>query len=66
MKNNELRIVIMEQVAPCRWQIVNKQGYKLMEDIMIGIYDQAEDFVKAYISSYGDVSYIMKPLKEKL
>lgn len=58
--------VIMRQISRSRWEIRTDHGIVLRDEIMLGRIDEAEEYVKQYISSYPNWIYELKPLTEDL
>jgi len=57
--------LVMKQQTPCRWQITTEKGIVLKDDIMLGTFLEAEDYVKRYVSSFSNFIYEMKPIADK-
>ena len=63
MQSNKL--VKMIQIHQANWTIQTATGTILKEDITLGLYDEAEEYVRKYITSFSGWSYEMLPLKPK-
>lgn len=57
-----MNTVLMIQESKNRWRIESEKGIVLQSDIRLGTVFEAEDYIKAYISSFLNWTYIMKPL----
>lgn len=56
-------IVIMKQTSQYTWKIVSKKtGHIIMADIHVNDKTKAEDYIKAYISSFHGWGYEMDAL----
>lgn len=58
-------IVKMIQISKYEWNIVSDKGYLLQNHIYFASMDKAEEYVKAFISSYNGWSWQMMPLKSE-
>lgn len=56
--------VYMVQIFAYKWQIQNEKGLVLCDDIQVPKH-QAEDYVRAWVSSFHCWNYVMKPLEAK-
>lgn len=56
-------VVKMVQVSQYKWKIVSDRGIVLQEPIYIASI-KAEEYIKAYISSYQGWGYEVKPLRK--
>lgn len=56
----------MKQLDAGRWMIFSEKGEPLTGSLVYGSNDpRVEEYVKAYISSWHDWSYVIEPLEEK-
>lgn len=56
----------MVQVNKSCWEIRTEHGIVLSDGIILGRIDEAEEYVRRYISSYSNWTYELKPLTEDL
>jgi hypothetical protein len=59
------KTVKMIQVFKCNWKIENLKGDTLKDNITVGTLYEAEQYVKAYVSSFMNWNYEMVPLKKE-
>lgn len=56
-----MKKVVMEQTSNYRWRLVSPSGHVMVDDKDFASAKDAEDWVIAYISSFNDWSYEMRP-----
>lgn len=56
------KCILMIQTSNHRWTLKTKKGIVLLDDIHVNSAYEAEQYVKAYISSYNDWSYEVQPI----
>lgn len=54
--------VRMVQDMPAKWHIVSNSGIILQRGITVGTIHDAEQYVRAYVSSFNDWTYEVVPL----
>lgn len=57
------KCVQMVQVGRYRWNLFAPKGHILVEDMNFADGYRAEQWVKSYVSSWNDWSYVIKPLQ---
>jgi hypothetical protein len=58
-------VVKMIQMSQYGWKIVSQKGNVLQEGIYFANLSKAEEYIKAYISSYLNWTYEMVPLTKE-
>ena len=53
----------MKQINNNLWHVCNLKGDVLKDDVRVGSYLAAEDYIKRYVSSFLCYNYVMKPLR---
>jgi hypothetical protein len=48
-----MTVVTMKRISKNRWRIESSSGNVLLDDIILGTVAEAEEYVKAYVSTWG-------------
>lgn len=57
------RLMIIVEIFKGRWQVTNATGTVLVYDLPLGNALEAERYIRAYVSSFNNYNYEVKPLR---
>jgi len=58
--------IYLTQVSKFKWRLENKRGDVIRDNILVQNEEKAAEFCKAYISSFDNWDFVLKPLKKDL
>lgn len=59
------KCVKLVQTSRYHWHLESPKGTIMVDNLSFDSIWKAEDWVKAYVSSYNDWSYVIKPKEQK-
>lgn len=60
-----MRLLRIVETANGRWRIENSKGDVILDDLRLESVFRAEEYIRAYVSSFNNYNYEVVPLKER-